>query len=118
MTLERVKEILDQAAQSARVETVYGESREIAGKTVIPVAKVCYGGGGGGGTGTGPEGRGGSGEGGGVGVHVRPIGVLVITEQAERWVPIVDVTRLAMAGLGVAAMALWTLKKIATRRRD
>ena len=119
MTFEGIKELIDQVGRAARVESVFGESREIAGRTVIPVARVCYGGGGGGGEGKAEESKQqGCGGGGGLGVGVRPVGFLVVTEEAERWVPVLDVTRLAMAGAMVAGMALWTIKKIATRRRD
>lgn len=121
MTLERIAGLLSQVAGAARVESVYGESREAAGKTIIPVAKVSYCGGGGGGTGKqGQTGEGlqeGVGGGGGLGVKVEPLGCFVITEQAERWVPAVDVTKLLMAGALVAIAAIWTLKKIATRQR-
>jgi len=117
MALEQVKEILDQVAHAARVDTVFGESRDIAGKTVIPVAKVAYGGGGGGGQGKDKESQEGTGGGGGLGVRVTPIGVLVVTEEAERWVPIVDRTKVIVAGCLVAGMALWTAKKIGTRRK-
>jgi uncharacterized spore protein YtfJ len=118
MALERVKEMLDQVGRAARVETVFGDSREIAGKTVIPVAKVAYGGGGGGGQGKDKDDQEGSGGGGGLGVRVTPMGALVVTEEAERWVPIVDTTKVILAGHLVALMALWTIKKIGTRRKD
>jgi uncharacterized spore protein YtfJ len=40
MALERIKEMLESVTHSARVDTVYGESREVAGKTIIPIARV------------------------------------------------------------------------------
>jgi uncharacterized spore protein YtfJ len=117
MALERVKEMLERAAQSARIDTAYGEARQVNGKTIIPVARVTYGGGGGEGKGKGDDGGEGEGGGGGLGVHVQPLGVFVVTEQAERWVPVIDVTRVVLAGCAVATLALLTIGKIAGRRR-
>ncbi len=45
-------------------------------------------------------------------MHVQPLGVLVITDDAERWVPILDVTRLALAGSAVLITGLLTLRAI------
>ena len=117
MALERVRDMLERAAQSARVETVYGEPREIGAKTIIPVARVMYGGGGGEGQGKRGEGEEGEGGGGGLGVNVQPLGVFVITETQERWVPVVDVTRVILSGSAVATFALLTVRQIVTRRR-
>ncbi|UCH35105.1 MAG: sporulation protein [Armatimonadota bacterium] len=120
MALERVKEMLDQVAGTARVETAYGESREVAGKTIIPVARVSYGGGGGGQgrQGEAEQGQEGVGGGGGLGVNVQPLGCFIVTKESERWVPVVDVTRVAVAGSMVAVMLLWTIRKIAGSRRE
>lgn len=117
MALERIREMMERAAQSARVETAFGEAREMAGKTVIPVARVVYGGGGGEGKGKREEKEEGEGGGGGLGVNVQPLGVFIITDKQERWVPVVDVTRVILAGSAVAIFALLTLRKIATHRR-
>jgi uncharacterized spore protein YtfJ len=116
MVFDRIKEMLDQVANAARVETVFGESRQVAGKTILPVARVMYGGGGGGGNGKGEEGKEGSGGGGGLGIVVKPLGCFVITETSERWLPVVDATKDAIAGAMVAIVGLMTLKKIMARR--
>ncbi len=110
--MEQIREMLNQVTGTARVETVYGEPREVSGKTVIPVARVMYGGGGGGGGGKMQESQQGSGGGGGVGVNVQPLGMLVITPDSERWVPVLDITRLAIAGSAVAITALVTVRAI------
>jgi uncharacterized spore protein YtfJ len=112
-----VKEMLERAAQSARVETVYGETRQVNGKTIIPVARVTYGGGGGEGKGKRTEGEEGEGGGGALGVHVQPLGVFVVTDQQERWAPVIDVTRVVLAGCAVVTLALLTVGKIAGRRK-
>ena len=118
MALERVKELLDQVARAARVETVYGDSREVAGKTIIPVARVSYGGGGGGGKGKANGDQEGLGGGGGLGVAVQPLGCFVVTDNGERWVPVLDVTRIALAGTAVAIVGLMTLRAFAGRCRE
>jgi len=117
MPLGKIKEMMERAAESARVETVYGEARQVGQKTVIPVARVMYGGGGGAGQGKRPEGEEGEGGGGGLCVNVKPLGMFVITEKSERWIPVVDVTRVMLAGTVVATFALLTIRKIATSRR-
>ncbi len=117
--MEQITQVLEKIASAARVETVYGEPREIAGKVIIPVARIAYGGGGGGGSGAcgSEEGQQGSGGGGGLGVKVQPLGALVITENAERWVPVVDVTRVAIACSAVLITGLLTLRKVLVTRR-
>jgi len=121
MTLEGVKQLLDKVADAARIDTVFGESREVAGKTIIPVAKVCYAGGGGGGAGKAAETEGGGGEGsgggGGLCVNVRPLGCFVVTDEGERWVPVTDISKLAVTGGVVVFGVMWMVKKILTRRR-
>jgi uncharacterized spore protein YtfJ len=60
---------------------------ELKGRTIIPVAKVAYGFGAGSGKKAGSEsGEGGAGAGGGI--AVRPAGVLEITQEETRFIPI------------------------------
>jgi len=117
MALDQVKEMLERVTRTANVETVYGQPREVGRKTLVPIARVMYAGGGGGGQGKAEEGREGGGGGGGLGVNVQPLGVLVITDEAERWVPVLDITRLAIAGSAVLITGLLTLRSIFGRRR-
>lgn len=101
-----VEQLAERLGASATVRVVYGEPVETQGKTVIPIARVAYGFGGGGGSGRapGPEGapgeQVGSGAGGGGGVKVDPIGVLEMTGEATRFVPIQE-HRLVLPALGV-----------------
>ncbi|MBI2914188.1 MAG: hypothetical protein HYY03_09755, partial [Chloroflexi bacterium] len=84
-----VSEVLDRIRGSARVEVVYGESREIGDKTIIPVSVVAYAFGAGAGEGAGGEGaESGAGRGGGGGgaVRVQPVGVLEVTADETRLV--------------------------------
>ncbi len=98
-TEELVATISERLKASADVKVVYGEPQVIEGKTIIPVAVAAYGFGAG--SGGGPQGQGG---GGGGGMRVKPVGVVEITAERTRFIPIVDVNRLAT--LGVVALAL------------
>lgn len=106
-----VSELLERIKGSAKVEVIYGEGREIGEKTIIPVAVVAYGFGAGAGTGGREEAGGdgatrtGAGGGGGGAVRVQPVGVLEVTADETRMVPIFDWTRIittAIMFLGVA----------------
>src|SRR5712691_3177139 len=99
-----IAQLLERIKASARVETIYGEPHQVGDKTVIPVARVEYvfGAGSGGGTQPGSDdGHGatsGGGGGGGGAVRVRPVGVLEVTNDETRMVPIIDWTRIMTAG--------------------
>ena len=89
-----VAQIAERIQASADVKVVFGEAVTANGHTIIPVAQVMYGFGGG--SGQAAEGSGG---GGGGGVRVKPLGVLEVTDADTRFIPIVDVGRLALYGL-------------------
>ena len=81
--------IIERLQSTASVKTVFGDPIELKGKTIIPVAKVAYGFGAG--AGTDKKTESGSGEGGagaGGGIMVRPAGVLEITQEGSRFIPI------------------------------
>ena len=89
---------------TARVETIYGETRVVEGRTVIPVAEMRYAFGGG--AGQGPksdiesDGEAPGGGGGGGAVSVSPVGFLVLAEDGERFVPVnPPLRKLALAGV-------------------
>jgi uncharacterized spore protein YtfJ len=110
-------ELLDRLRKFYTVERVYGEPMEIMGKTIIPVARVGAVGGAGGGEGETPlavteedaaEGATaerdiGSGMGFGFGGGATPVGFLVVEEGQTKWVPIVNVEKIAIKALGVVA---------------
>ena len=101
-----VSEVLDRIRGSARVEVVYGEAREIGDKTIIPVAVVAYAFGAGAGGGASPLGEGSTGGGGGGGgVRVQPVGVLEVTQEETRLVPVLDWTRIITTAL--TFLGLW-----------
>jgi uncharacterized spore protein YtfJ len=111
---ELVTSIADRLKASGDVKVVFGEPQVLEGKTIVPVASVAYGFGGG--SGTGPQGQG-QGGGGGGGVRVKPLGVLEITADSTRFVPIVDATRLAMMGIMASVCIVWMVTRALRKRR-
>ncbi len=115
-----VSQILDRVKNTVRVDLVYGESREVHGKTIIPVAAVAYVFGGGGGSGVNPSGNGaseqvGRGSGGGGAVRVLPVGVLEVSDDETRLVPVLDWTRIITTSLTV--FGVWMALRTLFRRR-
>ena len=103
--LQSLKEsILGQAS----VKAIYGEPVSAHGKTVIPVAKIMYGYGAGAGTGgVGDASARGEGGGGGGLVRAIPAGVIEISDQQTRFVPISDRKKLAGAVLAGIGFGMW-----------
>jgi uncharacterized spore protein YtfJ len=103
--LQSLKEsILTQAS----VKALYGEPISANGKTVIPVAKIMYAYGAGAGTGgVGDSSARGEGGGGGGGVRAVPVGVIEISEQQTRFVPVTDRKKLAGAVLAGIGLGMW-----------
>jgi uncharacterized spore protein YtfJ len=93
------KSIVERLQTSASVKTVYGDPVTAEGKTVIPVARVGYGFGVGFGPGTNGETKTEAGGGGGGGVAATPIGVVEITKEDTRFIPVGEETRLVGAFL-------------------
>ena len=93
-----LKEILEPIAEKLQsgtnVRAVYGDPVEAHGKTIIPVAKVAYGFGGG--FGMKKDGDPDKEEGGaGCGAAARPIGVIEVSEEGTRYIPIHSGKKLA-----------------------
>src|SRR5258705_13605497 len=106
--LQSLKEsILGQAS----VKAIYGEPISAHEKTIIPVAKITYGFGAGVGTGgVGDTKARGEGGGGGGGVRAVPVGVIEVSSQQTRFIPITDRRKLAgalLAGLGLGVWLGW-----------
>ncbi len=119
--LEEMLNRIGQMHERATVKTVFGEPYQVNGRTVIPVAKVSYWFGFGAGRGNAKiNGANESGGGGGGRVSVRPVGVLEMSGTETRLKPIVDVTRLAIAGMALVAWnTFWityTVRRISARR--
>ncbi len=117
----RPEEILERAGEVLSVKRVFGEPYQLDGATIVPVAPgVGRGRGGCGGRGgADSESGGGREEGGGGGLHMRasPAGVFVIRAGEVRWEPVVDVTRLALAGMTTAVVSLLVLRSTFRQRR-
>jgi len=106
--LQSLKEsILGQAS----VKAIYGEPISAHEKTIIPVAKIMYGYGAGAGTGgVGDTKARGEGGGGGGGVRAVPVGVIEVSSQQTRFIPITDRRKLAgvlLAGVGLGMWLGW-----------
>ena len=108
--------ISDRLETSANVKNIFGEPITVEGKTIIPVAKIGYGFGAGGGEGERTEDesssdaeRHGNGGGGGGGVGALPVGVIEVSAEETRFVPIGDPRRqlgLLLGGIAIGfAMA-------------
>lgn len=102
---------LKESIVAANVKAVYGEPIAAQGKTVIPVAKIIYGYGAGAGTGGVGDSRArGEGGGGGGGARAIPVGVVEVSDQQTRFVPINDRRKLAGAvamGIGIGMWLSW-----------
>lgn len=106
---------LKESIQTANVKTVYGEPIVAQSKTIIPVAKIVYGYGGGAGTGGIGDSRArGEGGGGAGGARAIPVGVVEVSEQQTRYVPITDRKKLASAmvlGIGLGMWLGWRRRR-------
>ncbi len=110
-SLALLQSLKESILSQANVKAIYGEPIAAHGKTVIPVAKIMYGYGAGAGTGgVGASSARGDGGGGGGVVRVIPVGVLEVSDQQTRFVPITDRKRLTgavLAGIGLGMLLGW-----------
>lgn len=96
---------LDRIETTGNVQSVFGEPIQVGDKTIIPVARIGYGFGGGYGEGKGDESDGEGGGGGGC-LSARPIGVIEVTPEVTRYVPLTRWRTLVGAGLIGLALGL------------
>ncbi len=123
-----VRELTSRIGDNLSVRRAFGAAYERDGLLVIPVALVAGGGGGGQGpipasdgsdpaSATGADGVAGAGDqtgvGGGFGGLIMPIGAYVVKGDQVRWVPAVNATLIALAGLATIRV----LARIWSRRR-
>ncbi len=111
---DMLKSVTDNIDHVATVNTVFGEPRVMDGRALIPVALVVGGYGAGGGEGKRPAAEEGQqeegfGGGGGGGFAVRPLAVLEVTDGQTRIIPILDMTKVILAGIGILGTALFML---------
>jgi uncharacterized spore protein YtfJ len=106
------QELLAQVTDNVTVNRVFGQPIQHGNNLLIPVARIR--GGAGGGSGSGPSNEG-SGSGGGGGYVATPAGVYVVSNDAVRWRPAVDVNRLAIGGQVVAVLLALVVRSILRR---
>ena len=112
MSLNRLFEVIEEARETAHWQAAFGEPEIVDDRVVIPVAKVGYGFGLGFGEGVEPpaqeEARSATGAGGGGGgsSSAKPLGVIVVDDQGVQFEEAVDATRVALAGIGLAAVTV------------
>jgi len=114
--------------EQATVKTIFGEPIREHGRTIIPVGRVAYGFGFGGGRNAEPapedparERGTRTGGGGGGGLRIAPVALLEMTDAGTKVRPVVDVTRVVLAGMALAAWnVFWitlTVRAVARARR-
>jgi len=107
-SLALLQSLKESILSQANVKAIYGEPISAQGKTVIPVAKIMYGYGAGAGTGgVGDTSARGEGGGGGGAVRAVPVGVVEISDQQTRFIPITDRKRMAGAVLAGIGLGMW-----------
>jgi uncharacterized spore protein YtfJ len=130
--IERILNLASETEKKAHVTAVFGEPQTVGDRTLIPVAEVRFGyaiGQCGGqppvaGKGAEPGDIGGEsgcgkmhGEGGAVGLVARPLAVIEVTADRMQVVPIVDSTRLTLAGMALGGFAMcmlaWMIHRLA-----
>jgi uncharacterized spore protein YtfJ len=107
MVLNRLFDHIEKVRETAHWRAAYGEPQVVGDRTLIPVACVSYTFGLGFGQGAaGEESSAPTGEGGGAGggASARPLGTLVITPEDVYFEEAVDATRVALAGIALAAL--------------
>ena len=117
---------IEKAVERLGVNAVFGEPVRQGDVTVIPVAEIRFGFGYGYGSGQGrPEEGGpgtgeGSGGGSGAGGRASPKGYIRVSSEGVRFEPVLDVTRIALAGIAFAAWSVFwigrTLRAVGRRR--
>jgi uncharacterized spore protein YtfJ len=110
-SLALLQSLKESVLGQASVKTIYGEPLSAQGKTIIPVAKIMYAYGAGAGSGgVGDTSARGEGGGGGGGVRAVPVGVIEVSDQQTRFVPITDrrkLTSAVLAGIGIGMWLGW-----------
>lgn len=98
------------------VKRVFGESYEVDGVTIVPVARIAGGAGGGGGEGTDENDQQGRGFGTGFGLSANPIGVYEVRDGDIAWKPAVDANRIIKGGQLLAGLIVVCVAALLWRR--
>lgn len=114
MILNQLFDKVDQARQTANWQAAFGLPQVMEGKTIIPVAQVSYLFGLGFGSMIGSESEsesaGGS-QGGGGGALTKPLGAIVVTPERVYFEPTLDMSKIALFGIGLAALLAFQLSR-------
>lgn len=123
-TMDVIQDTMDTFLETANVDAVYGEPIENGETVVIPSAEVLAIMGFGMGSGYGSsseEGEenqgGGSGGGGGGRVLARPVAAIISSPEGVRVEPIVDVTKIALAGLTAGGFMLGMILRMMSPKK-
>ena len=122
--LEMYQDTMEEFLAAADVRVVYGEPIEHDDTMIIPTAEVLCGLGFGVGSGTGtsaenpdkPSQGSGSGGGGGGRILSRPVAVVVASPEGVRVEPVVDITKIALAGLTALGFMVGMMFRMSSRR--
>lgn len=124
--LEMFQDTMEEFLAAADVRVVYGEPIQHDDTTIIPTAEVLCGLGFGVGSGSGtnseegsekPSSGSGSGGGGGGRILSRPVAVVVASPEGVRVEPVVDITKIALAGLTALGFMVSMMFRMSSRRR-
>ena len=112
---DSTEQVLGRVVTAARADTIFGQPVERGDTTVIPCSEVAIGLGMG--SGSGPVDEKGNQPGGGAGAggsaRGRPIAAIVVTQDDVRVEPIMDLTKVALAGMTTGTfMLLWLLRLV------
>lgn len=113
---EMVHSVAERVASVATVNTVFGEAKVLNGKAIIPVAVVAGGFGAGGESTQDDDCAGRTDGGGGGGYAVRPIAILEVTESRTRLIPVLDATKILLAGIALASGIMWSVTKMCCKK--
>jgi len=122
--LEMYQDTMEEFLAAADVRVVYGEPIEHDDTMIIPTAEVLCGLGFGVGSGSGtsaenpdkPSQGSGSGGGGGGRILSRPVAVVVASPEGVRVEPVVDITKIALAGLTALGFMVGMMFRMSSRR--
>lgn len=116
-SLDTIEQVMDSLHAAASVEAVYGAPVKQRDTLIIPAAEVVavsgFGVGQGFGGGDDGEGSGAGGGGGGGGsAFARPVAVIIISPEGVRVDPVFDMTKIALAGITLAAFTVGMLVRL------
>jgi uncharacterized spore protein YtfJ len=123
--LDRFQDTMEEFLAAADVRVVYGEPIQHDDTTIIPTAEVLCGLGFGVGSGSGtdtehnpdkPSIGQGSGGGGGGRILSRPVAVVVASPEGVRVEPVVDITKIALAGLTAMGFMVGMMFRMSSKR--